>query len=195
MTIMTMKTESNAPRKTAIRGIGVVLGASVLGALFSAQANAACVDPNAGQGSQHQSPKLALDAPSVQNFWGHDDAAHKMVGTWQVSYAAGGSVYGVGFIQWHSDGTEWENIDFPVLGGNLCLGSWKVVGEDRVYRYHVGWLYTDGIVSGHFVETETDVVSRDGNSYSGNNDTKFYQLDGTMFREVVGTSAATRIAP
>ena len=54
---------------------------------------------------------------------------------------------------------------------------------------------TDGMLSGHFIETETDVLSRDGNSYAGNNDTKFYQLDGTMFREVVGTSAATRIAP
>jgi hypothetical protein len=186
---MTMKIES-------IRGMGVILGASVLGALFSAQANAACMDPNAasGQGSLHQSPKLALNAPG-QSFWEHEDAAHKIVGTWQVAYATGGSVYGEGFIQWHSDGTEWENIDFPVLGGNICLGSWKVVGEDRISRYHVGWLYTDGMLSGHFIETETDVLSRDGNSYAGNNDTKFYELDGTMFREVVGTSAATRIAP
>jgi hypothetical protein len=193
---MTMKTESNTSRKTAIQSIGAILGASVLGALFLTQANAACMDPNAASGqSLHQSPKLALNAPAAESFWEHEDAAHKIVGTWQVAYATGGTVYGDGFIQWHSDGTEWENIDFPVLGGNICLGSWKVVGEDRVYRYHVGWLYTDGMLSGHFIETETDVLSRDGNSYAGNNDTKFYQLDGTMFREVVGTSAATRISP
>jgi hypothetical protein len=196
-TIMTGEAVSNASRKIAIQGVAAILCSGVLGALFSAQAGAACVDPNAasGQGSLHQSPKLALDAPAVQSSWVNQDAAHKIVGTWQVAYAAGGTVYGEAFIQWHPDGTEWENINFPILGGNICLGSWKAVGEDRVSRYHVGWLYTDGVVSGHFIETETDVLSFDGNSYTGNNDTKMYQLDGTMFREVVGTSAATRISP
>jgi hypothetical protein len=104
-------------------------------------------------------------------------------------------VYGEAFIQWHSDGTEWENIDFPILGGNICMGSWKAIGGNKVSRYHVGWLYSDGTLVGHFIETETDVLSQDGNSYTGNNDTKMYMLDGTMFNEVVGTSAATRISP
>jgi hypothetical protein len=192
---MTTRAVFNASRKTAIQGVAAILCASVLGALFSAQASAACMDPQAGQGSLHQSPKLALDAPAARSSWEIEHAARKIVGTWQVSYAAGGTVYGEAFIQWHSDGTEWENIDFPVLGGNICMGSWKAVDENRVSRYHVGWLYTDGIVSGHFIETETDELSRDGNSYIGNNETKFYQLDGTMFRDVVGTSAATRISP
>jgi hypothetical protein len=196
-TIMTMEAVSNASAKIAIQGVGAILCTSVLGALFSAQAGAACVDPNAAsvQGSLHQSPKLALSAPALQNFSEAEHAARKIVGTWQVSYAAGGTVYAEAFIQWHSDGTEWENIDFPILGGNICLGSWKAVDESRVFRYHVGWLYTDGALTGHFIETETDEVSRDGNSYTGTNDTKMYQLDGTMFREVVGTSAATRISP
>src|SRR5271170_5393597 len=191
---MTMKTESSASRKTAIQGVGAILCASVLGALFSAPAGAACVDPQAATGS-HQSPKFALDAPGGRSSWETQDAAHKIVGTWQVAYAAGGTVYGEAFIQWHSDGTEWENIDFPILGGNICMGSWKVVGVNKVSRYHVGWLYSDGTLAGHFVETETDTLSRDGNSYSGYNDTKMYNLDGTMFNEVVGTSAATRISP
>lgn len=94
----------------------------------------------------HQSPKLALEAPAARSSWEIEHAAHKIVGTSQVSYAAGGTVYGEALIQRHSDGTEWDNIDFPVLSGNLCMGSWKVVGEDRVSRYHVGWLYTDGVV-------------------------------------------------
>lgn len=25
-------------------------------------------------------------------------------------------------------GTEWETIDFPILGGNICMGSWQRVG-------------------------------------------------------------------
>src|SRR5277367_1871538 len=133
---MTMKTELHGSKKTVIQGAGAIFCAGVLGALFSAPAGAACVDPQAGQGS-HQSPKLALDAPGARNFWELEDAAHKIVGTWQVAYAAGGSVYGEAFIQWHSDGTEWENINFPILGGNICMGSWKAVGEDKVSRYHV----------------------------------------------------------
>ncbi len=194
---MTSKTEFNPSRKTAIQGVGAIMCAGVLGALFSAPAGAACMDPQAAtaQGGSHLSPKLAIAAPAARFAWETQDAAHEIVGTWHVAYSAGGSVYGEAFIQWHGDGTEWENIDFPVLGGNICLGSWKPVDQYHVFRYHVGWLYTNGIVSGHFTETETDELSRDGNSYSGSNDTKFYALDGTMFQEVAGTSAATRISP
>jgi len=192
---MTMTTASHGTSKRALQGIGAILCTGVLGALFSSPASAACADLAAasGQGASHQSPALSLRTPLEANFLG--SAAQKIVGTWQATYASGGAVYGEAFIQWHSDGTEWENIDFPVLGGNLCMGSWKAVDENRVFRYHVGWLYSNGVLFGHFVETETDELSRDGNSYTGNNDTKFYQLDGTMFQEVVGTSAATRISP
>jgi hypothetical protein len=191
---MKMNTGSRASTKTVMQGLGTILGAGILGVLFSAQASAACVDPRSasGEGTLHQSPLLSFHAPTEAHY---TEGAHRIVGTWQVAYAAGGSVYGEAFIQWHSDGTEWENVDFPVLSGNICLGSWKAAGENRVSRFHVGWLYTDGILSGHFTETETDELSRDGNSYSGTNDTKLYNLEGTMFHEIVGTSAATRIAP
>ena len=192
---MTMKAASHGPRKTALQGMGAILCAGVLGALFSSQASASCADlaSASGQGALHQSPALSFHTPPAANFPG--GAAQKIVGTWQATYASGGAVYGEAFIQWHSDGTEWENIDYPVLGGNICMGSWKAVDENRVYRYHVGWLYSNGVLFGHFEETETDELSRDGNSYTGNNDTKLYQLDGTMFQEVVGTSSATRISP
>ena len=193
---MKMNLGSRTSNKAVVRGVGAILGAGILGALFSAPASAACMDPNAasGQGALHQSPLLSLHAPTP-DYSETSGEAQRIVGTWQVSYASGGAVYAEAFIQWHSDGTEWENIDFPVLGGNICLGSWKAAGWNKVSRYHVGWLYTDGALSGHFIETETDELSHDGNSYTGNNDTKFYKLDGTMFQEVVGTSAAKRISP
>ena len=194
----TMNTGPNGSMKTTIQGTAAILGVSILAALFSAPASASCMDPNAtsGQASSHPVPHLALNAPAALSSSETEDAAHKIVGTWQVSYATQGAVYGVvAFIQWHSDGTEWENVDFPILGGNICLGSWKAAGGNKVSRYHVGWLYADGALFGHFIETETDEVSRDGNSYSGYNDTKMYKIDGTMFNEVIGTSAATRISP
>jgi hypothetical protein len=187
-----MRWNNSIKSRTAIQSVGAILCTAALGALFSGQASASCMDPNAAAGG-HQAPSLALNAAPAWN--GAGDAAHQIVGTWQVSYATEGVVYGEAFIQWHSDGTEWENIDFPILGGNICMGSWKAVGPNKVSRYHVGWLYSNGTLAGHFVETETDTLSRDGNSYSGNNDTKMYNLDGTMFNEVVGTSAATRISP
>jgi hypothetical protein len=193
---MKMNSRSRASYGTVIRGIGGLCGIGILGTLLSAPVSAACMDPNAasGQGALHQSPLLSLAAPAP-DYSETSGAAQRIVGTWQVSYATGGAVYAEAFIQWHSDGTEWENIDFPVLGGNICMGSWKVVSWNKVFRYHVGWLYTDGALSGHFIETETDELSRDGNSYSGNNDTKFYNLAGSLFQEVVGTSAAKRISP
>lgn len=194
---MKIKAGTRASNKNAMHGVAAILGVGILGALFSAQASAACVDPNAasGQGPLHQSPLLSLHAPTAATNSESGGGAQRIVGTWQASYASGGVVYGVAFIQWHSDGTEWENVDFPILGGNICMGSWRAVGENKVSRYHVGWLYSDGILFGHFIETETDVLSHDGNSYAGTNDTKMYKLDGTMFNEVVGTSAATRISP
>ena len=193
---MKMNIGSRASNKTVIQGVAAIFGAGILGALISAPASAGCMDPAAGsgQGPLHQSPLLALHAPTPDYSQNGGDA-QRIAGTWQVSYASGGSVYAEAFIQWHSDGTEWENIDFPVLSGNICMGSWNVVSWNKVSRYHVGWLYADGALSGHFIETETDELSRDGNSYTGNNDTKFYKLDGTMFQEVVGTSAAKRISP
>lgn len=123
------------------------------------------------------------------------NAGEQIVGTWRVAYTTEGSASGQAFIQWHSDGTEWENISFPVLGGNICMGSWKTVDRSRVFRNHYGWLYTDGVVSGYFNETETDTLAPHGNSYSGYNETKFYDLTGKFMMALTGTSSGTRIFP
>jgi hypothetical protein len=41
--------------------------------------------------------------------------------------------------------------------------------------------------------TQTNKVSKDGNSYSGNFDAKFYDTSGNQFMEIAGTSAADRL--
>jgi hypothetical protein len=123
----------------------------------------------------------------------HNGGHNGIVGTWQVSYTSGGSPAGEAFIQWHDDGTEFENIDFPILGGNICMGSWQQLPHRQVSRSHIGWLYTDGNLTGYFTETETDTVSHDGDSYTGNNDTKIFDLDGNMQVEFPGTSDAVRL--
>jgi hypothetical protein len=135
---------------------------------------------------------------------GHHGAwkAHEgIVGTWLVTYPNGQA-----YIQWHSDGTEWENVNFPILGGNICMGSWEATDRWHYSRNHYGWIYTDGAVSGYFNETETDLLAADGNSYSGNNVTIFYDLLGNVVpapgapspapaEGYPGTSSATRIFP
>jgi hypothetical protein len=159
-------------------------------------AHAACVDPKSAsqQAAVQQIAPLNFNRESLPARSG-TPVGEQIVGTWHVAYTTEGSASGQAFIQWHSDGTEWENISYPVLGGNICMGSWKTVDRSHIYRNHYGWLFTDGVVSGYFNETETDAVAWDGNSYSGSNETTFYDLTGAVTMKLSGTATATRIVP
>jgi hypothetical protein len=172
--------------KTTFIGIAAIAVLSLL----ALPAHANCAYSGAGTHLQMQLPS--------HHFGNHEG----IVGTWQVTYPNGSA-----FIQWHSDGTEWENINFPVLGGNICMGSWVATGPWTYSRNHYGWIFTGGLVTGYFNETETDTLSRDGNSYSGTNVSIFFDLGGHMVPApgdpsptpppggYPGTSYAVRIAP
>ncbi len=166
-------------------------------ALTGLSAHASCADPRLTPqaGAAHGPTPLILQQSlaGAPDFGGREGGS--IVGTWHVSYTVEGAPFADAFIQWHSDGTEWENINLPVLSGNICVGSWKQVDETHVYRNHIGWLYTNGTLTGYFTETETDAVARDGNTYTGTNDQKIFDLSGNMLVEVTGTSSATRIWP
>jgi hypothetical protein len=136
---------------------------------------------------------LFRQEPAAENDSERGRAGDRIVGTWLVTYTGG--LAGEAFIQWHSDGTEWENIDYPILSGTICMGDWKAIDETHVRRSHVAWLYTNGNPTGYLTETETDEVARDGNSYRGINDVKFFDVDGNMFAEATGTASAKRISP
>ena len=114
-----------------------------------------------------------------------------IVGTWRVTYSLGGEA----IIQWHGDGTEWENINHPVLGGNICLGRWEQTGRHSYARHHMGWIYevAGAPASNYFIEDETDELAADGKSYSGTDTFTIYNLDGTVqVGPLTGTAAATR---
>ena len=81
-----------------------------------------------------------------------------------------------------------------MTSGNICVGSWKAVDTKHVSRYHMGWLFTDGTLSGHAIETETNKVTRKG-TYEGEFDTKYYDLDGNLVKEVTGTTSGTKFIP
>ena len=161
-------------------------------ALTGLSAHAGCVDPRiAVQNAANRMPPVLPAAARAGADSDHHDR-DSIVGTWIVNYTSGGNPAGDAFIQWHDDGTEWENIDFPILGGNICMGEWQRTGHRQVQRTHIGWLYTDGTLSGYFTETESDTLSHDGDSYTGTNDTKIYDLAGNLQVELTGASSATR---
>jgi hypothetical protein len=167
--------------------LAAVAAATALGG-FSAHAG--CADPR----NINSQPQISLPAGFNANIIRHGDAASLIVGTWLVTYVVEGNAFGQAYIQWHSDGTEWENINLPVSGGNICMGSWKPMDTKHVARNHYGWLYTNGVVSGYFNETETDKVTRNG-TYSGTNEQKGYDLNGNLLFDVTGTSSAVFITP
>jgi hypothetical protein len=170
----------------------LALGAlTATSAMYALPATAGCVDPRNPEVFSGISHSLAAAVKDHGIGNPHDS----IVGTWLVSYTTVGTPPGQAFIQWHSDGTEWEEINHPILSGNICLGSWKVIDPYRYFRNHVGWLYENGALIGYLNETETDELSKDGNSYTGTNEVKLYDLSGNLFFDATGTASATRIAP
>ena len=178
----------------------LLIGTAVVTALTLSglSAHASCVDPRkSGQQTAHWD----FDPGQLPPHSGQN-AGEKIVGTWHVVYTTEGSTSGEAFIQWHSDGTEWENINYPILGGNICMGSWKTIDRSHVFRNHYGWLYdgTKGLLIGYFHETETDELAWDGNSYTGLNTTtlNLYPVPPAKTPTVMvltGTATATRLAP
>lgn len=172
-----------------------IAAAAVATALGTYSAQAGCADPGAVlSGSVRVPPPIVLPAPALPSAHRTGDASKLIVGTWLATYVVEGNPFGQAYIQWHSDGTEWESINLPISGGNVCVGSWTKVDAKNVSRNHWGWLYTNGVLSGYFNETETDKVARDG-TYAGTNDQKIYDLNGNLLNEVTGTSSAVLIAP
>ena len=116
-----------------------------------------------------------------------------IVGLWNVHYFIGSTEIFQTYDQWHSDGLEFEvNSIYP---GAVCQGTFKQAANGAVYLFHVVWTFdSNGALSGHIEETQTNSVAQDGNSYSGTFDQKFYDLNGNFITEATGTVTATRLA-
>jgi hypothetical protein len=158
----------------------------------AASARATCGNLSGlGSGTPIKLPMLA-QAESDESA---SAASDSIVGLWHVVYTAGGSVFNETLDQWHSDGTEFENAFLPVAQGNICLGVWKTVGTRTVRLHHIGWTYdptAGGTANGTFTVDETNVISRDGKTYTGSFTFKTFPSTGEGV-EVKGTIAATRI--
>jgi len=179
-----------------------LLGGVVLSLLCASTAAASCADLSQPLGrsllTQPWSVATAAGLAQAGQFGRIENAdppagslLDRIVGTWHVTY--GGIIASQAFIQWHSDGTEWENIDLPTLNGNICMGDWRAVDQNRVRRSHVGWRFSNGIPAGSFIWTETDEVARDGSWYRGTYRLTLFDGNGTKVAEGEGTADATRI--
>ena len=187
------------------KSLTALLGGVVLSLICTSTAAASCVEPAPLLRPTLLTPPrpvaLAPRLAQAGQLGRIDDNAgrqrgslrERIVGTWLVTY--GGFVTGQAFIQWHSDGTEWENINHSALGGNICMGDWRAVDENHVRRSHVGWLFSNGNLNGHFTWTETNEVARDGSWYRGTFTIKIYDVNGNPVAEGTGTGEATRISP
>jgi hypothetical protein len=174
-----------------------ITGAAVAAALAltGLSAQASCSDPrSAPQASAYHRITLPAMQQPLGEFAGQQrEDAQRFVGTWLVSYTIEGSPFADAIIQWHGDGTEFENVNLPILGGNICLGEWVPIDDSRVRRKHMGWMYSNGALVGYFTEVEIDTISPNGLSYHGTNDQKFFDVHGNPQGEVTGTSSATRL--
>lgn len=173
--------------KTSYIGAAVAAALALTG--FSAQA--ACVDPRVAAGTAPPHRVSDLSLPKAFAREGERGGPVSIVGTWLVTYSLGGEA----IIQWHSDGTEWENINHPVLGGNICLGRWEQTDRYTYVRHHMGWIYeiAGAPASNYFIEDETAQLAADGKSYSGIDTFTINNLDGTVqFGPLPGTAAAKR---
>ena len=169
------------------RYIGTIAATAL--ALTGLSAHAGCIDPRVAAGAPAENHVAHVTLPRAFFSEGERGGPASIVGTWFVSYTLGGEAY----IQWHSDGTEWENINHPVSGGNICMGSWKQTGRYTYVRHHVGWIYTDDAVTNYFIEDETAQLSPGGNSYTGVDTFTIYDLSGNaVMGPLSGTASATR---
>jgi hypothetical protein len=136
---------------------------------------------------------LALGSFSTHAPADKPDKVHPIVGLWDVYYTSdyAGPLFHT-HDQWHSDGLEFEVNS--VANGAMCQGTWVRTSERSVKRNHVGFVFdSSGALVGPFQELQQDNVSRDGKTYNGTYDTKYYDTNGNLLQEDTGTVQATRI--
>lgn len=192
------KTQTGIARQRALgsrfsRGVFALV--AIAGFMLATTGANAC--PNLS-GSGYSGPiKLPILAQA-----GHEQSdsvySDSIVGLWQVVYTpvASSTPITVSFKEWHSDGTEFENIWLAPVGGDICFGAWKTIAPRTVHTHHIGWIFaTPGATAtNYFIQDETDTVSRDGKTYTGTYKMQVYSLAGVKEGpETDGTIAATRI--
>ena len=74
---------------------------------------------------------------------------HSIVGMWSVAYVSNTGFPPVAaYIQWHSDGLEFEGAN--LAPGVFCQGTYKQARDGSYHDYHIAWTFdSTGTVNGH----------------------------------------------
>jgi hypothetical protein len=175
---------------------------AVAGMLLAAAGSQACAVPGGGKSVVFKMPP---QEPASDGDWKKGGEERSIVGLWHTVYTATGAPpTAAPFLEslktWHGDGTEFENAVLPPIGGNVCVGVWKEVGERKVKLHHTGLMFTPdadptkNVLSATFTVDETDEVAEDGKTYKGSFTFAVFDLNGKKLQTVTGTIAATRIS-
>ena len=190
-----MRCYKKAMFRIAITG-GLAMGSLAMG--LASEASAGCpslpgfkagvFQPISWRGTGEFGPGSALLVAD------HEDSVDQIVGMWKVTYLLPGGT-GLGFQQWHSDGTEIHNAEAPAARGNVCLGIWKKTGR---YHYKLNHLYlqsdpaTDTLQFRIQLREEIE-LDHGGNEHFGTVTFDVYDLNGKLLNHIEGTVHATRI--
>lgn len=148
------------------------------------------LSPAAGAGSDAgRRPMVA----AVASFDNDSDHRALIVGLWNVTLVADGSVIDVGFDAWHADGTETLNDASPV-SHNVCLGVWVQTAPRTFQLKHPAFRYdADGNVIGTLILRETNVVNRAGDRFTGTFTIEFFDLAGASVFKGAGDIYGRRV--
>jgi len=183
----------NTVRRTITGAILPTIAALVV--LLTAASSYADCGPMAGM----KFPVVKLPLVATANLAAvggmpNSESPDSIVGLWHTMYTAENSPFAETFKEWHSDGTEFENVNHNPAIGSVCVGVWKQVGVRTVRLHHLGFLFNaDGTSAGTFVVEETNTLAAHGRSYVGTFTFSTYDVNGNLTGEVKGTVAATRI--
>jgi len=172
----------------------VVIAAATVGIVLPARADASCGDKALARiAPSSLNLNAAPRVTAVAHFDNESDQRAAIVGLWQVTLTAGGEVIDVGFDAWHADGTETLN-DVSPISHNVCLGVWKQTGRRTFELKHPAFRYdAAGNYIGTLVLRETNVVSRNGNRFSGTFTIEFFDLTGTSIFMGAGEIVGERV--
>jgi hypothetical protein len=178
-----------------------ITGALAMGSLamgLVTEASAGCVNPPGFKAGAFQpiswqgtgefgrgSPLLVAD---------REESVDRIVGLWKMTYLLPDGT-GLGFQQWHSDGTEIHNSDAPAAQGNFCLGIWKKTGTSH-YKLNHFYLASDPTTNTlqYRVQIREEIdLDRSGDKHSGTFTIDGYDLEGNPSFHVQGTVQAARI--
>ena len=134
---------------------------------------------------------LSSSTAQAQALNGQDSGV--IVGLWHDHFTSNFGPPFETYSQWHSDGLE---IETPNFMNAVCMGTYKHTHGRTFQLFHVGW--TPGGIPGHpesvrFELRELNTVSHDGNSFDGPYDQKFFDANGNLVAEDMGTIHSTRL--